>query len=97
MAIRFIASANRDVAAVYGFGSFLRGGNYNDIDILVVAHPACKDHLAAFYTFLEGLTNYSCYLHVEFHLTFLMYVEYLERPLLEMDNLTILFDQTERE
>src|ERR1051325_6867186 len=49
MAIRSTVTAQLDIWAVFGFGSFYRGQPFNDIDLLVVASPCCSTYLEAYY------------------------------------------------
>jgi hypothetical protein len=91
MEIRSIASENRNLAAVYGFGSFFRRTAYRDIDILAVAIMGCRNHLRAYYDFQRGAAHIGHKLSVSIDITFLTAREYQERPLLEMDTLIELY------
>jgi predicted nucleotidyltransferase len=89
MEIQFITATLRDIYGVYGFGSFFRGDQYNDIDILIVASPVCEDTLSLFYLAKERLQEIDQ--SVDIDITLLTYSEFLTKPLLEMDSLTEIY------
>lgn len=95
MEIQRITSELDDIGAVYGFGSFFRGKNYKDIDLLVVATSCCKSHLNTYYDFRSIVTTLGLSLGILFDITFLTTCEYQERPLLEMDYLVSLYHTQE--
>lgn len=89
--IQLITSSRRDLEAVFGFGSFFRAEQYNDIDLLAVAVPQCESGLQTYYEVNTALINVGIRLRVRFDITFLTYNEFLEGPLLEMHSLTPLY------
>jgi predicted nucleotidyltransferase len=89
MEIQFITAELRDIYGVYGFGSFFRGDQYNDIDILIVASPICEDTLSLFYLAKERLQEIDQSIDID--ITLLTYSEFLAKPLLEMDSLTEIY------
>ena len=85
-----ITAEVHDIYGVYGFGSFFRGDQYNDIDILIVASSVCKDTLSLFYLLkerLEEIIDES----INIDIILLTYCEFLTKPLLEMDSLTEIY------
>jgi predicted nucleotidyltransferase len=74
-----------DIDAVYGFGSFFRSTQYQDVDLLIVASPNCNNTLLVYYILRARLLELGEQLAVHFDITFLTYREYMERPLREMN------------
>lgn len=72
---------------MYGFGSFFRGGGYNDIDILLVSTLDATSPLSTYKSCRETLKKLSKKWNVEIDITFLTYGEYLQKPLREHDSL----------
>lgn len=93
MEIQAIFTEQPDIYGVYGFGSFFRREKYKDIDLLLVATERCKSALEVFYQTKKVLDSLSSKLGVEIDITFLTYAEYLGKPLMESDNLTILYEK----
>jgi predicted nucleotidyltransferase len=89
MEIQSITAELHDIYGVYGFGSFFRGDQYNDIDILIVASPVCEDTLSLFYLAKERLQEIDQSIDID--ITLLTYSEFLAKPLLEMDSLTEIY------
>jgi predicted nucleotidyltransferase len=87
MAIRSTVTAQLDIWAVFGFGSFYRGQPFNDIDLLVVASPCCSTYLEAYYEVRKSFAAALQWLEAPIDITFLTYSEFGEAPLLEMDHL----------
>jgi predicted nucleotidyltransferase len=87
--IQSITAELHDIYGVYGFGSFFRGDQYNDIDILIVASPVCRDTLSLFYLAKERLQKADKSLDID--ITLLTYTEFLAKPLLEIDSLTEIY------
>jgi predicted nucleotidyltransferase len=84
--IQSITAELHDIYGVYGFGSFFRGNQYSDIDILIVASPICGDTLSLFYLVKERLQKIDQSINID--ITLLTYSEFLTRPLFEIDSLT---------
>jgi predicted nucleotidyltransferase len=91
--IQSITAKLHDIYGVYGFGSFFRGDQYNDIDILIVASPVCEDTLSLFYLLKERLEEIDKSIDIDIIL--LTYSEFLTKPLLEMDSLTEIYTGSE--
>jgi predicted nucleotidyltransferase len=89
MAIQSITSKSHNIYGVYGFGSFFRDDQYNDVDILIVASPECRDTLSLFYSVREQLQIVDENLNID--LTLLTYSEFLTKPLLESNSLTEIY------
>lgn len=87
--IRSITAELHDIYGVYGFGSFFQGELYNDIDVLIVASPVCRDTLSLFYSAKERLQKIDQSLDID--ITLLTYSEFLAKPLLEIDSLTEIY------
>lgn len=86
-AIRLAIADLPDVYAVYGFGSYFRAKQHNDIDLLAVACSGCPDSLALFYEVRRRLEV----IEGPIDLTLLTYTEFLRKPLREHDSLTEIY------
>jgi predicted nucleotidyltransferase len=93
MEIQSITAKLHNIYGVYGFGSFFRGDQYNDIDVLIVATPACGDTLSLFYLVKERLQKIDQSLDID--ITLLTYSEFLTKPLFEIDSLTEIYISSE--
>lgn len=93
MEIQSITPEVSGINAVYGFGSFFRGEAYNDIDVVAVASPLCRNYLSTYFEFRNKIDSVGTQLDVTFDITFLTEREFAERPLLEMDQLVEVFQQ----
>jgi len=82
-----ITAGQRNVLAVFGFGSHFRGESYRDIDILVVLKPKCGPLLPTYYSLKRALEELSEHLGVAIDLTVLTWEEFADRPLRDMDSL----------
>ena len=87
--IQSITAKLHNIHGVYGFGSFFRSEHYNDVDILVVTSPDCKDTLSIFYLINKKLQRIDENLEID--LTLLTYDEFIEKPLIEIDALTLIY------
>ena len=83
MEIRSTIAGLPNIYGVFGFGSYFRGEPHNDIDILVVSSPYCRNTLELFYQVKEGLGR----VDDSIDLTLLTYREFIEKPLIEHDQL----------
>ena len=89
MELQSITIELHDIYGAYGFGSFFRGEQYNDIDILIVASPECRDSLSLFYLVKDQLQKTDKNLDID--LTLLTYSEFLTKPLFECNSLTEIY------
>jgi predicted nucleotidyltransferase len=80
-----------DIAGIYGFGSFFRSHDYNDVDLLVIATRDCENSLATYYRLQDSLAILGAKFGVHFDMTFLTSREYHEAPLREKHRLVPLF------
>lgn len=88
-------SEHNNLCGVYGFGSFFRNTNFNDIDLLLMSGKMSPSPLEDYYAAKRKLDLLSQRLGIEFDITFLTYSEFLKKPLLEMDNLvSIIINKT---
>ncbi|AWF80357.1 hypothetical protein BTJ40_05775 [Microbulbifer sp. A4B17] len=83
-----------DIFGVFGFGSFFRSNNFNDIDILVVVDDRCDAPLKVFYDVKNTLDKIGLEYDIPIDITYLSYTEYLRKPLLESDNLIPISNNT---
>lgn len=82
-----------EINAIYGFGSFFRNHLYNDIDLLIVADKNCLELLKWYrYSKVKINTIFSEF-NATSDITFLTFNEFQEKPLLEMDNLVLLYQK----
>lgn len=72
---------------VFGFGSFFRSKNFNDVDLLVVVHDICESPLKEFYDVKEILDEIGSKLGLQIDITYLSYTEYARKPLRESNYL----------
>lgn len=87
MAIRSSLSEKSDLFGVFGFGSFFRGSEYNDIDLLLVSTPDARYPLRVYQNARLSLKELSLKYRVEFDITFLTYSEHQAKPLREHQSL----------
>jgi predicted nucleotidyltransferase len=85
--IQSIISDKIDVHAVYGFGSFFRSEDSQDIDILFVVRASCNEPLKVFYEIQKSLLVLEKSLGIKFDLLVLTEEEFRERPLRDMDSI----------
>lgn len=78
---------------VFGFGSFFRDANFNDIDILIVVKDCARHPLDDFYKAKACLDDLSSKLGIPIDITFLNCTEYARKPLLESDNLVPIIER----
>lgn len=86
-AIRLTFSALRSIEAVYGFGSFFRGEQYRDIDLVFVLAASCEEPLKVFECLRESCRDLSALFGVELDATVLTSSEFCERPFRDMETL----------
>jgi predicted nucleotidyltransferase len=86
-AIRSITSVEKELEAVYGFGSFFKGKRFNDIDLLAVAVSDNSMPLSTFYKLSSALKSVEVLAKAPVHITLLTSAEYLSRPLRDMNEL----------
>ena len=85
--------SNRDsLFGAYGFGSFFREEPFKDIDVLLVAKKEVTDCLQEYNASEKILNELGSSIGIDVHVLFLTYEEYLAKPLIEMDNLTTIFE-----
>lgn len=81
-----------DIYGVYGFGSFFRRAEFNDVDLLLVTAEQCEDSLQAYHHFTEYLRAIANKHNITFDVTPLTYTEYISNPpLKEIDQLYELY------
>lgn len=85
--IQYTLLKHHDLYGVFGFGSFFRSDEYNDIDILLVSMPDANSPLDTYLEAKRSLDMLSNKIEVQIDITFLTYSEFLSKPLLEHDNL----------
>ena len=90
--IQNILSGHHNLFGVYGFGSFFRSTEYNDIDLLLVSKELSSSPLEDYYAAKRGLDLLSERIGVEIDITFLTYAEFLRKPLMEMDTLAVIIE-----
>jgi predicted nucleotidyltransferase len=85
-------SGQHNLFGVYGFGSFFRSTKYNDIDLLLVSRKTSPSPLEDYYATKKELDLLSERIGIQIDITFLTYVEYLRKPLREMDKLVVIIE-----
>lgn len=91
MAVQSIISVEKELEALYGFGSFFRGESFNDIDLLAVASLGNSNTLLTFYKVSSALEPIGVKAQAPVHVTLLTFSEYLSRPLRNMNELKLLW------
>lgn len=81
--IRSALSETSDLYGVFGFGSFFRSTEYNDIDLVLVSMPNAQSPLRVYQDARQSLKVLALKLNVEFDVTFLTFSEHQAKPLLE--------------
>jgi predicted nucleotidyltransferase len=76
-----------DIDCIYGFGSFFRSPDYNDIDLIAVSSKKEKDELKIYKRLLEDLGLMAIKFQTKFDLTYLKSSEFEYAPILERDGL----------
>ena len=90
MEIRSIIDECASIEEVWGFGSYFRGGCFNDVDILVIIDCE-RDRLMAMVRHLrERFLELGRELGLKLGLLILTPKEFAERPLRDMDQLILL-------
>lgn len=93
MVIRSTFTNLPKIVGVYGFGSYFRGSEYNDIDILVVSDADCS-YLLDTYRYCQALVDcISSEIGITVDITFFTVAEFEEKQLIEMDSLTVLYER----
>lgn len=90
--IQSTLSGQHNLFGVYGFGSFFRGTEYDDIDLLLVSRKISMSPLEDYYAAKKELEHLSEKFGIEIDITFLTYAEFLRKPLIETDNLVIIIE-----
>lgn len=80
--------------SVYGFGSFFRGGKFNDIDLVAITTPSNRDTLSTYYALADAIAKVSENLRVKFHLTMLTPDELLQSPFRDMHEMQLLTEKS---
>jgi predicted nucleotidyltransferase len=83
--IRSRLQGRPNLFGVFGFGSFFRSNNFNDVDLLVVVHDLCDWPLKEFYEIKALLDEIGAKFDVPIDITYLSYTEYTRKPLRESD------------
>lgn len=93
--IRRIIIDRNDVSRVYGFGSFFRGEEYNDIDILIVWNYGINDILESYYELEPALTNLGMIFGQEIHTLYFTSTEFESKPLRDWNQLIEIYPDLE--
>ena len=86
-----ILERSSNVVGIYGFGSFFRAQAHNDIDIMIVVDCPFEELLGLYEECVEALSLLGTETGEEFHLLFLTYQEFKEKPLIESGSLIPIF------
>ncbi len=93
MEIRSVLSEKNDLYGVFGFGSFFRNIEYNDIDLLLVSMPNALSPLCVYQDARKSLELVSRKINIDIDITFLTYSEHLGKPLLEHNRLVKIWEK----
>lgn len=88
--IQFILDECSGLKSVWGFGSYFRGGAFNDVDLLAVVDCDRVELLAITRQVQKRFLELERELGMELHLLVLTSEEFLERPLRDMHQLNLL-------
>lgn len=72
-----------EIACIYGFGSFFRSPDFNDIDLIAVSSKNEKDELEIYRRLLQDLDLMATKFQTKFDLTYLKFSEFEYAPILE--------------
>lgn len=86
--IQYTIICQPNIVAAYGFGSFFRHEQYNDIDILLVLKGNRLDLLDTYYSVKHSLKEALLLYKIEPDIICFTEREFNEKPLREMDHLT---------
>lgn len=81
----------KNVDALYGFGSFFRSTEYNDIDLVVVISCSRHEQVRTYEEITEACAPFSRRIGVRFDITPLTRSEFAEEPLREMKSLVPIY------
>jgi predicted nucleotidyltransferase len=92
--IQIILADSEFVASAWGFGSFFRSSKYNDIDVLVVVECDRNVLLNVSNAIRSAFSDLEASVGVSLDLLILTSREFMERPLIEMDRIVLLYSNT---
>ncbi|KWV90881.1 hypothetical protein AUC45_05935 [Erythrobacter sp. YT30] len=90
MGIQYILDQCPSLQSVWGFGSYFRGGLFNDIDILAVVDGDRAGLVKRIHQIRECFMGLDREFGLKFNLLILTIEEFSERPLRDMDQLVLL-------
>ena len=85
--LRELMRGLKDVDALYGFGSFFRASEYNDIDLVVVISCCRHEQLRIYEEIIKICGPLAKRIGLRFDITPLTQSEFAEEPLREMKSL----------
>jgi hypothetical protein len=86
-----VVAPHAEVIALYGMGSFFRGGQYNDIDLVVVLDCERDKFMAKAATIRTELLAIGERMGEQFDVTIFTAFEFASRPLRDMAELVTIF------
>ncbi len=89
--IRSGFTGKSNIYGVFGFGSFFRSEQYDDVDVLVVAKDGLKDGIKEYDESQAVLDEVGKKNNLPIEMIFLTFEEYESKPLREMDSLTKIY------
>ncbi|WP_407701663.1 hypothetical protein [Thiomicrorhabdus heinhorstiae] len=84
-AIQSTLREHPNLHGVYGFGSFFRCSEFNDIDLLFVSSRSSLNPLDDYYSVKSLMSSLSIEFDIPIDITFLTHAEFEKKPLLESD------------
>lgn len=88
--IHYIATLEDQVKYVFGFGSYFKGKDFNDIDIMFVVNDFVGD-LSPFFLIRNAVSSLSDYLEIRIDFVYVTKSEFDEQPLRDHEGLSLLY------
>jgi hypothetical protein len=89
--LRDLMRGLKNVDALYGFGSFFRSAEYNDIDLVVVISCSRHEQVRIYEEIIDACGPLSKRIGLRFDITPLTPSEFAEEPLREMKSLVPIY------
>lgn len=89
--VRKVGIRNRSIISIWGFGSYFRSGPFRDLDLLICMRHSKVDNVATSAAIKKTVKDSFARFSVPVDVLVLTPSEVLERPLVDMHTLNLLF------